>query len=278
MNESNRKIGRGLKELLNENQIDTVLEGEVVVEILLREISPNPFQPRRIFSQDKIDDLAASIKEHGVFQPIIVKRVHDGYIIVSGERRYRACKQLGLSKIPAIVRQYDKQKVAEIALMENLQREDLTPIEEAEAYLNVMKHLDLTQKELADRIGLSRSHVTNILGLLNLPDKVQTLILTQEISMGHARALSKLESKERIEHLANLILKNGLSVRQIEEMAKTEKKTKEIKKPKPKVFYGDLAKKVSSQYSVSCKIQNNKIIIQYDDDDIAKKILEVLSK
>ncbi len=278
MNESNRKIGRGLKELLNENQIDTVLEGEVVVEILLREISPNPFQPRRIFSQDKIDDLAASIKEHGVFQPIIVKRVHDGYIIVSGERRYRACKQLGLSKIPAIVRQYDKQKVAEIALMENLQREDLTPIEEAEAYLNVMKHLDLTQKELADRIGLSRSHVTNILGLLNLPDKVQTLILTQEISMGHARALSKLESKVRIEHLANLILKNGLSVRQIEEMAKTEKKTKEIKKPKPKVFYGDLAKKVSSQYSVSCKIQNNKIIIQYDDDDIAKKILEVLSK
>src|SRR5690554_5932228 len=142
---SQDKKPRTLTDLLQEHHVDEVLEGEVIDEILLSEIKPNPFQPRRIFDQEKIDELAQPIKEHGIFQPIIVKKLKDGHIIVSGERRYRAAQLVGLKTIPSIVRQYEEAKVAEIALAENLQRENLTPIEEAEAYKVVMNHLSLTQ-------------------------------------------------------------------------------------------------------------------------------------
>jgi ParB family chromosome partitioning protein len=160
---SEEKKARTLTDLLHEHHVDDVLEGETIEEIRLDEIKPNPFQPRRIFDEEKIDELAQSIKEHGVFQPIILKKVKTGYIIVSGERRYRAALKVGLSTIPSIIRQYEEAKVAEIALAENLQRENLTPIEEAEAYKIIMKSLKLTQVELAKKVGKSRSHVTNTL-------------------------------------------------------------------------------------------------------------------
>lgn len=271
------KKPRTLTDLLQEHHVDDVLEGEVIDEIALSEIKPNPFQPRRVFDQEKIDELAQSIREHGIFQPIIVKKVNNGYIIVSGERRYRAAHQVGLNTIPSIIRQYEESKVAEIALAENLQRENLTPIEEAEAYKVVMNHLSLTQTELASKIGKSRSHVTNMLGLLGLPSETQQMLLTNQISMGHARALSKLENQQQINKLANLIVKKQLSVRQVEELTKTEDKTNKIKR-KPKIKYLNEEKRLTSYLNRKVKIDEKKIVIYYDENELGEILNRLIKK
>lgn len=271
------KKPRTLTDLLQEHHVDDVLEGEVIDEIALSEIKPNPFQPRRVFDQEKIDELAQSIREHGIFQPIIVKRVNNGYIIVSGERRYRAAHRVGLNTIPSIIRQYEESKVAEIALAENLQRENLTPIEEAEAYKVVMNHLSLTQTELASKIGKSRSHVTNMLGLLGLPSETQQMLLTNQISMGHARALSKLENQQQINKLANLIVKKQLSVRQVEELTKTEDKTNKIRR-KPKIKYLNEEKRLTSYLNRKVKIDEKKIVIYYDENELGEILNRLIKK
>ncbi len=265
---------RTFVDLLKEHHVDDVLEGEVIDEINLSEIMPNPFQPRRIFDQDKINELAQSIREHGVFQPIIVKKVSNGYLIVSGERRYRASKQVGLVTIPAIVRQYEEMKIAEIALAENLQRENLSPIEEAEAYRVVMGNLNLTQTQLASKIGKSRSHVTNILGLLNLPVDVQTMILHNQINMGHARALSKLEDQDLIMKIAQKVVSQGLSVRQVEELTKKEHKKNEIKRKKVNKYTKQekILKKYFNEHKVS--INEKKITIFLNDDEQVEDIVD----
>jgi ParB family transcriptional regulator, chromosome partitioning protein len=275
MNED--KKARTFLDLLNEHHVDDVLEGEVIEEIPLEKIKPNPFQPRRLFDEDKINELAQSIKEHGIFQPIILKKVKQGYIIVSGERRFRAAQKVGLNAIPSIIRQYEESKVAEIALAENLQRENLTPIEEAEAYKIVMSNLKLTQAELAEKVGKSRSHVTNTLGLLNLPQEVQQLLLTNQISMGHARALSKLEDINQIIKLAHRTIKNQLSVRQIEELTKIEEKTNKIKRlidPKFKNEENELI----NIYGQKVKIDDKKIVIYYKEDQLRDLIDKLLKK
>lgn len=269
---------RKIEDLLKEHNVDDILEGEVIEEVSLTLIKPNPFQPRRIFNQEKIAELASSIKEHGVFQPIILKPVKEGYIIVSGERRFRASKLINKETIPAIVRAYQEDKVAEIALVENLQREDLTAIEEAEAYLNVMKQMNLTQQELADKIGKSRSHVTNMLGLLGLPSEVQEMMLNNQISMGHARALSKLGNPETIIKLAKKIEKERLSVREIEDLTQTEKKAREIKvKPKEKRYY-DFEKVVQKKYDIHVKISEGKIVLSHLDEDKINQIIKKLTE
>lgn len=269
---SEEKKARTLTDLLHEHHVDDVLEGETIEEIRLDEIKPNPFQPRRIFDEEKIDELAQSIKEHGVFQPIILKKVKTGYIIVSGERRYRAALKVGLSTIPSIIRQYEEAKVAEIALAENLQRENLTPIEEAEAYKIIMKSLKLTQVELAKKVGKSRSHVTNTLGLLNLPIEVQEMLLTNQISMGHARSLSKLEDQKQIIKLAHRIVSHQLSVRQIEELAKVEVKTNKIKRNTVAKYSKD-EKRLSDKLGLKVKIDDKKIVI-YLKDATPQEIVE----
>ena len=271
------KKARTFSDLLSEHHVDDVLEGEVIDEIQLSEIKPNPFQPRRIFDEDKINELAQSIKEHGVFQPIILKKVKQGYIIVSGERRFRAAQKVGLKSIPSIVRQYEESKVAEIALAENLQRENLTPIEEAEAYKVVMNNLHLTQAELASKIGKSRSHVTNTLGLLNLPQEVQQMLLSSQISMGHARALSKLENEKKIIKLAHSIIEKQLSVRQIEELTKIETKTNEIKRNiQPKYVIQE--KQLSEIYGQKIKIDDKKIVIYCKEEKLIETIERLLKK
>jgi ParB family chromosome partitioning protein len=268
---------RTFSDLLSEHHVDDVLEGEIIDEIQLSEIKPNPFQPRRIFDEDKINELAQSIKEHGVFQPIILKKVKQGYIIVSGERRFRAAQKVGLKSIPSIVRQYEEAKVAEIALAENLQRENLTPIEEAEAYKIVMNNLHLTQAELASKIGKSRSHVTNTLGLLNLPQEVQQMLLSSQISMGHARALSKLEDDKKIIKLAHSIVEKQLSVRQIEELTKIEVKTNVIKRSiQPKYVVQE--KQLAALYGQKIKIDDKKIVIYCKDDKLIETIERLLKK
>ena len=273
---ANKVLGRGLKELFEENtfDIDKIRDGEVIVNVNLEDIKPNPFQPRKIFNQEKIDDLASSIKEHGVFQPIILKQVNEGYIIVSGERRFRASKQVGLDTIPSIIRNYDSTMVQEIALIENLQREDLTPIEEAEAYKSIIENLSYTQKDLAVRIGKSRSYVTNILGLLSLPKEVQKMLLEEEISMGHARALSKLKDEKKIIELAKKIVDRKLSVRQIEDLTQEEEKAKEIKKREPKnPKYIAFERKLKNKYGSNFRITDDKVVIKDVSND---KLLEII--
>ncbi len=276
MKENNK--ARTFVDLLKEHHVDDVLEGEVIVEINLSDIIPNPFQPRRIFDQEKINELAQSIQEHGVFQPIIVKKIAQGYLIVSGERRFRASKQVGLSTIPAIVRQYEEMKIAEIALAENLQRENLSPIEEAEAYRVVMGNMNLTQTQLAEKIGKSRSHVTNILGLLNLPQEVQDLILTNVINMGHARALSKLQDQEQIIKLAHKITTQGLSVRQVEELTKREQKTNKINRKAENKYIKQEKKLKKYLNNRKVSINDKRITIYLNENEDVNTLLERITK
>lgn len=270
------KTGRGLKELLDDNyiNIDDIQEGEVVLQIDLTKIKPNPYQPRKIFDEAKIDELAASIIENGVFQPIIVKQFGDKYIIVSGERRFRACQKLKLESIPAIVRNYDESKVAEIALIENLQRENLTAMEEASAYQTIMKELGLTQAELAKKIGKSRSYITNVVGLLSLPTEVANLVSEGKITSGHARPLSKLKDEKRIIEIANEIVEKNLNVRDVEAITKNEKKTKTIKVSSNK--YNKVESKLQNHLGCKVKVSEDKVIISFSKEkrnEIIKKIM-----
>lgn len=258
---------KGLKELLEENVFES--SHEEIVEIELNKIDPNPYQPRTTFKDDKIDELAASINEHGVIQPIIVKPVNSRYIIIAGERRYKACNKLGLKTIPAIVRTYEKSKSIEIALIENLQRENLSPIEEAKAFLMMMKELGYNQEDVAKRIGKSRSYVTNTLGILNLPDEVLTMLENGLISFGHARALSKLKDKDRAIELAKQILAEGLNVRDIEVLTRGEQKTNQIeKKSSDRVVYN----KIFNNRKIKIVGDKNKITIKVSDGKIQELI------
>ena len=202
MEQKRKALGKGLEQLFNTEVLDfDVFENNImesatdsdIKEIPIGDIRTNPYQPRKNFDEESLKELADSIRVHGVFQPIIVKKSIKGYDLVAGERRLRASKMAGLETIPAIVREFTDEEMREISLLENLQREDLTAIELAWAYKGLIDSLNITQDELANRIGKSRSHVTNILGLLRLPEKVQNLVLENKISMGHARVLSKIE-------------------------------------------------------------------------------------
>ena len=208
MTEKRRALGRGLEQLFNDQSLDfnsfeeTIVDeaksNNEIVEISLSELRANPYQPRKVFDEAALNELAESIKEHGVFQPIIVKKSIKGYDIIAGERRFRASKLAGLSTIPAIVKEFTDEEMMQIALLENLQRENLTAIEEAKAYKGIIDSMHITQEELAKKLGKSRSHITNMIGLLKLPASIQDMILYNKISMGHARVLSKLEDVSQI--------------------------------------------------------------------------------
>jgi ParB family transcriptional regulator, chromosome partitioning protein len=266
---------RKFTDLLKEHNVDDVLEGEVIDEIELSRISPNPYQPRKMFDEEKINELTSSIKEHGVFQPIILKKTNKGFIIVSGERRFRAAKNAGLKTIPAIIRPYEDLKIAEIALAENLQREDLNPIEEAEAYKTIMDRLDITQEQLAKKVGKSRSHVTNILGLVHMDENIKILVLENKISMGHARSLSKIKDAKIALKIAHKIILEQLSVRQVEELVKKEEKNRQITRTIKINEYYDLQEQLRKHLGVRVIIKNNKITIQADDklEDVIRRIL-----
>ncbi len=220
---------RSLADLIKENEI-VDLEKEEVVEIELTKIVPNPFQPRKHFDETALNELAESIRINGVLQPVIVKKIADGYMLVTGERRCKASGIAGFQRVPAIIRDYNNQYLAELALLENIQREDLSIVEEAQAYQNAIESLKLTHLELAQKIGKSRSYISNTLGILSLPETVFTDINTGNISMGHARALSKLKDVNRIKAIAKLIVENKLNVREIEALVKKEQKKKEIRR------------------------------------------------
>lgn len=263
-------IKRGLEDLLKENEIEN-LDREEVIDIELDKISPNPFQPRRHFDEQTLNELADSIRTNGVLQPVIVKKVANGYLLVTGERRCRASKIAGFTKVPAIIRDYNNQYLAELALLENIQREDLTIVEEAEAYQNAIQSLNLTHLELAQKIGKSRSYVSNALGILTLPNDVLNEINQGNISMGHARSLSKLKDVTRIKKIANMIIQERLTVRDIESLVKKEKKKKEINR---KTISQDLQNELinfkdklntSFKFKDPVKITSNKIVITIQD-------------
>lgn len=220
-NNNRKALGKGLEQLFNSEQLDfSNFEKEIVTstpesevkDIPIDEIRSNPYQPRVHFDEDALQELADSIKTHGVFEPIIVKKSIKGYELVAGERRTKASKLAGLDTIPAIVKDFDDQAMMEIALLENIQRENLSPIEEAQAYKNFMIKTNMTQEEIARRFGKSRSHITNLLGLLSLPSDVQEDLITGKISMSHARVLSKLESEDAIKELSAKIKNEGISI------------------------------------------------------------------
>lgn len=262
-----------LIDLLNENVNEEDYKEEII-ELPLKKIKPNPYQPRYVFEADELKDLSASIKEHGVIQPIIVKEVNNSYVIIAGERRFRASKMAGLKTIPAIVRQYEKSKMIELALIENLQRADLSAVEEAKAYNQIMRELDLTQKEVAERVGKTRSYITNMLGLLNLPDQVLNLVDSKKLSMGHARALSKLLDKNRIIELANTIVSKGLSVRDTEKLVANEEKKTPIKKTKNSEYIG-FEKSLNKKYKFKASVNNNKVSLKFKNRE---EMVEFINK
>ena len=284
-----RALGRGLEELFNNEPIayekieEKIIEDaskEEIVEIPLKDLRSNPYQPRKNFDEDALKELSASIKEHGVFQPIIAKKSIKGYEIIAGERRVKASIMAGLEKIPAIIRNFSDQDMMEIALLENLQRENLNALEEAMAYKKLLDELSLTQDALAKRLGKSRSHITNMLGILSLPEEVKDKIIEGKISMGHARVLSKMEDVEEIKNLANRIVKEGLSVREIENIVQDDtkyvKKNTQTRTRTTNSEYKIVEESLTEKFGSKTKIKNNKIEISFVNDNDLNRILEII--
>lgn len=287
METKKRALGIGLEQLFNNENLDLqsfeqhvyeTSNKEEIIEISISELRPNPYQPRKVFNEEALVDLANSIKEHGVFQPIIVKKSIKGYEIIAGERRVRASKLAGLETIPAIIRNLNDEQMIEIALLENLQRENLSAIEEAKAYKAMLDNLHLTQEQLSEKVGKSRSHVTNILGLLRLPNEVQEMVINKKISMGHARVLSKLESDEKIIEMANEIISKKLPVRDIENMSlETEKKVKTVRKEKRVNEYAHVEEQLKEKLDTKVRIKEKKIEIHFTNVADLNRILEIIN-
>jgi len=276
-----KRLGKGLGALFNEVEST---EDHMVEMVALKDMRTNPYQPRKTFDTDAIEELKVSILEYGIIQPLIVRQSIKGYEIVAGERRFRAAKEAGLTEVPAIVKEYDDKKMMEIALLENLQREDLTVIEEAEAYKNLMDELGLTQEQLSQKLGKSRSHIANVMRLLSLPEDIILNISNGELSMGHGRALLGLKNKEQLYPLVDKILTNNLNVRQVEMMITelNEAKKKEKQKKKSDPFLESQATKLRDVLGTNVKIQKNKhkgkIEIEFYNDDDLERLIMLLQK
>lgn len=294
--ETKRKaLGTGLEQLFNNENINfdgassfEELESGIIAtstdkdiqNIPINEIRSNPFQPRRVFDQEKLEELSQSIKEHGLFQPIIVKKSIKGYELVAGERRTKAAKLAGFTEIPAIIKDYTDEEMMEVALLENIQREDLNPIEEAEAYDNIIKKSSLTQEQLAKKVSKSRSYITNVLGLVSLPEEVKTLVAEGKISMAHAKILSKMEDPMYVTSLAYRIVNTGMSVRELEMLSKNEEiiKKHKISRVVPlnrvySVYENAMREKIGTKVTISAK----KVTIPFESDEDLTRILEIIN-
>jgi len=251
-------------------------------QIKLSEIKVNQTQPRKTFSAESISELAETIKQHGLIQPIVVTKTNDGYELVSGERRYRACKEAGFHKIPAIVRNYSEKETLEIAIIENIQREDLNPIEEALAYQQLTEKLSMKITEVAARVGKNRSTVSNMIRLLQLPDSVKELIKTRKLSEGHARPLLSIGDKKKLETYAQQIVDKNLTVRDVEEYVASlweTKTTLSTKRDNTDPTIMNVETKIRNKLSAKVKISHNakvgkgKIVISYNSIDEMDRIL-----
>lgn len=288
--ETKRKaLGKGLEQLFSnevinfenfEKDIVTTTKKSDIREINLSEIRSNPYQPRKTFNETTLQEMAESIKEHGIIEPVILKKTIKGYELVAGERRTKAARLAGLETIPAVIRDFNDQEMMEIALLENIQREDLNPIEEASAYQKIIELGGFTQEEFARKFGKSRSHVTNMLGILDLPESVKTYVNEQKLSMGHARALSKISNLEKVKELAERVIKESLSVRTLEELISAsdlpkkqeQQRVRETKSIRNTIYEKMMREKVGTKV----KINTKKIEIPYDSEKDLERILEIL--
>ncbi len=274
MKDNNLRLGRSIGDLIEENKT-YFKDNEEVLDIELSMIRPNPEQPRTIFKEKGLRELAESIKEHGVFQPVILKPAGSHYILVAGERRVKASKMAGLNKIPAIIRDYNSIYLSELAILENLQREDLTPIEEAIAFQKAIFNLKLTHEELGKKIGKSRTYITNIIGLLNLPTIIIQDVNLGNISMGHARALSKLKDHELCLKLHQRVIDEDLTVRDIEGIIRNlHKKDKKYIIPNEVLAKTEelLTNSLDSRYNF--RLKKNQLVFTFEDEDELKVLME----
>lgn len=276
-----RRLGKGINALFPDLE-DT--SDQTVENISINDCRPNPYQPRKIFDADAIEELKTSILEYGIIQPLIVRKSSiKGYEIVAGERRFRAAKEAGLKEVPAIVQDFSDHKMMEIALLENLQREDLTVIEEAHAYKKLMTELNLTQDELSNRLGKSRSHIANTVRLLSLPEEVITHINNGQLSMGHGRALLGLKNKEEITRVVKEIVKDRLNVRQVEQLVNSinnKDKSKQRESKKKDIFLIEresiLREKLGTKVTIQRNKKKGKIEIEFFTNEDLERILSLI--
>lgn len=279
-------LGRGLDAIFGSN-VEKVLDdiqnsstevpGQREVEIPVNEIRPNPYQPRKEFDQKGLNELAESIKIHGIFTPLLVRQSVSGYDLIAGERRLRASKIAGLETVPAIVVDFTDDQMMEISILENVQRENLNPIEEAAAYDSLIRKLGYTQEKLAERVGKSREYCANMLRLLKLPDDVQEMVIDKKLTMGHVRPLLALKDDDAIYDAAVEIKNKKMSVREAEQYVRdlngTQKKQKKkIKDP----YYTDIENRLSSKLGTQVILTGKKISISYTDTDDLNRILEMI--
>lgn len=274
-------LGKGINALFPGEDLD-LDQLEQVEQILIIDIKPNPFQPRKIFDEEALKELSESIKEHGVLQPIILRKKGSKFEIVVGERRYRASQLANLEAIPAVIRELNDQQMMELAILENLQREDLTAIEEAEAYQNLLEHLNLTQEQLAFRLGKSRPHIANHIRLLSLPQVVRDAISDGIFSMGHGKALLGLKKKKNIPLIMQKSIKENLNVRQLEALVQrlNENVPRETKKVHKDIFTKEKESELRELFGTPVSIVKNKdkgkIEIEFYSDDDLERILQLL--
>ena len=278
----NRKaLGKGINALIPDFEKGVPeAETSLATDLLIDEISPNHLQPRNYFDDKKLNDLMSSIKEHGVLQPVVVQKVDSGFELIVGERRWRASKKLGLKKIPAVIREVNDEQSLEIAIIENIHRQDLNPIEEAEAYARLSNEFALTQEMVAEKVGKSRAAVANILRLLKLSRNIKEDLISEKISMGHARALLGLEESKQMETLRNEIVKQDLTVRQTESRVNKLKKgvldkpiTQKVNKDIfTKDLEKDLARRLGTKVDILPKKNGGKLIVTYYSDNDLERI------
>ncbi|MGJ3204836.1 ParB/RepB/Spo0J family partition protein [Geobacillus sp. FJAT-46040] len=279
-------LGKGISALFDNLSLNE-LNGkeETVREVSIHDLHPNPYQPRKTFQPEAIEELKQSILQHGILQPLIVRRVPNGFEIVVGERRYRAAKEANLPSVPVVVRKLTDEQMMEFALLENLQREDLNPIEEAMAYKMLMDKLHLTQEEVASRVGKSRPHIANHLRLLSLPSDVQKLLIDGTLSMGHGRALLGLKQKSKMKSIVERTIREGLNVRQLEKLIQqanenVSRETSKRKPPEKSVFIREseslLREKFGTNVTIKQTRKRGKIEIEFFSPEDLERILELL--
>ena len=293
-------LGKGMESLLGTKNANSAKAGtsnnseteKYTVEIDIDNISPNKEQPRKNFDEDALYELAESIKTHGIIEPIVVSKKTDSngkeyYQIIAGERRWRAAKYAKCKAVPAVIKEYSDKEVLEIALIENIQREDLNAIEEAQAYSTLIKKLNLTQDQLAERVSKSRTSITNSIRLLQLSKKVQQMVIEEKLTMGHVRTLLSIEDKNEQYELAQSIFDKGLSVRETEKLIKDYNKkktyvTEKNKKIKNEMAYMEKEKEIKNYLRAKVKIEDKgnkgKIVISYDNLEEFERIFELISK
>lgn len=281
------RLGKGLNSIFGQD-VSKVLEdiqnGSVETDkqqqtkISVSQIRPNPYQPRKVFDESALQELSQSIKQHGVFTPILVKKSIQGYDLIAGERRLRASKLAGMEEIPAIIVDLNDQEMMEIALLENIQRENLNGIEEAKAFEQLIHRLNYTQEQLAHRVGKSREHITNTLRLLKLPQDVQEYVVEKKLSMGHVRALLGLKDEDAMRKIAKQAIDQGLSVRKVEQLVKEIQNKKVPEKQNVEnVFIKAAKNKLEEYFQTSVKVTEHSISIHYENEGDMNRILELLN-